>query len=134
MSQENMEVVREHIEAFMHDAPRALSLLGPFVVADISRVGAYLGSGQAYGKEAVGREVRRYVGAFEEYAYEAERFSDLGGGAILAFVTETGRGKGSGAPVRHSFAMLYTVIDGKIVRITGFTSEEEAIEAVGASE
>jgi ketosteroid isomerase-like protein len=134
MSQENVEVVRDHIQAFTHDASRALSFLDPFVVADISRVGAYLGTRPAYGREAVEREVTRYVGAFEEYAYEAERLTDLGGGAILAAVTETGRGKGSGAPVRHSFAMLYTVIDGKIARITGFPSEKEAIEAVGLPE
>src|SRR5262245_48360664 len=120
MSQEQVEVVREHIEAYTHDAPRALSLLDPFVVADVSRVGTYLGSRPAYGREAVERETTRYAGAFDDYAYEAERLTDLGGGSILVAVTETGRGKGSGAPVRHSFAMLYTVIDGKIARITGF--------------
>jgi ketosteroid isomerase-like protein len=134
MSQENVEIVRKHIEAFAQDAPRARSFLDPFVVVDASRVGAYLGTRPAYGQEAVDREITRYMGAFEDYAYEAERLTDLGGGAILAAITETGRGKGSGAPVRHSLAMLYTVIDGKIARITGFPSEEEAIEAVGASE
>ena len=134
MSKENVEVVRDHIEAFTHDAPRALSSLDPFVVADMSRVGTYLGTRPAYGQEAVEREATRYAGAFEDYAYEAERFTDLGGGAILAAVTETGRGKGSGVPVRHSFAMLYTVIDGKIARITGFPSEEEALEAAGLRE
>jgi hypothetical protein len=50
---------------------------------------------------------------------------------ILATVTETGRGKGSGVPVQHTFALLYTVIDGKIARITGFPSGEEALEAAG---
>ena len=74
------------------------------------------------------------MGAFEDFAYEPERLVDLGGGAILAAVTEAGRGKGSGAPVRHSFAMLYTVIEGKIARITPFPSEEGARHAVGLSE
>jgi hypothetical protein len=36
--------------------------------------------------------------------------------------------------VRQSFAVLYTVIDGRIVRITGFPSEQDALEAVGLSE
>ena len=133
MSQEQVEVVREHIEAFTHDAPRARPS------RSLRRGGcksgrAYLGTRPANGQEAVDREITRYMGAFEDYAYEAERLTDLGGGAILAAITETGRGKGSGAPVRHSFAMLYTVIDGKIARITSFPSEEEAIEAVGALE
>ncbi len=137
MSQDQVEVVREHIEAFTHDAPRALSLLDPFVVGDVSRLGSggtYLGNRPAYGRETLEREVVSYVGAFEDYAYEAERLTDLGGGAVLAAVTETGRGKGSGAPVRHSFAMLYTVIGGKIARITGFPSEEEALQAAGLQE
>jgi hypothetical protein len=137
MSQEQVEVVRGHIEAFTHDAPRALSFLDPFVVGDLRRLGSggtYLGNRPAYGREALEREVIRYVGAFEDYTYEAERLTDLGGGAILAAVTETGRGKGSGAPVRQSYAMLYTVIDGKIARITGFPTEEEALEAVSDSE
>jgi ketosteroid isomerase-like protein len=103
-------------------------------VGDVSRVRTYLGTRPAYGREAVEREVTRYAGAFEDYAYEAEQLTDLGGGAILATVTETGRGKGSGAPVWHSFAMLYTVIDGKIARITGFPTEEEALEAAGLRE
>src|SRR5207249_3864998 len=110
------------------------SFLDPYVVADMSRVGSHLGTRPAYGQQAVEREATRYAGAFEDYAYEAERLSDLGGGAILAAVTETGRGKGSGAPVRHSFAMLYTVMDGKIARITGFPSQEEALEAIGLRE
>jgi ketosteroid isomerase-like protein len=36
--------------------------------------------------------------------------------------------------VRQSFAVLYTVIDGKIVRVTFFASEEQALEAAGVSE
>jgi hypothetical protein len=137
MSREQVEVVREHIEAFTHDAPRALSFLDPFVVGDVSRLGSggiYLGNRPAYGRETLERAAASYVGAFDDYAYEAQRRIDLGGGAILAAVTETGRGKGSGAPVRHSFAMLYTVIGGKIARITGFPTEEEALEAAGLEE
>ena len=40
MSQENVEIVREHIEAFRHgDPPGALSRLDPYVVWDASRIG-----------------------------------------------------------------------------------------------
>src|SRR6266550_1113547 len=79
MSKENVEVVRDHIEAFTHDAPRALSFLDPFVVADMSGVGTYLGTRPAYGQEAVEREATRYAGAFEDYACEARPEPPLGG-------------------------------------------------------
>ena len=74
------------------------------------------------------------MGAFDEYRYQVERLTNLGSGAVLAVVTEEGRGKSSGVPVRQSFAALYTVIDGKIARITVFPSEEHALEAAGLSE
>jgi ketosteroid isomerase-like protein len=134
MPQENIEIVRGHIEAFrQEDAPSALSFLDPCVVLDRSRVGA-LDSEVAYGHEPVVQAVRRHIGTFEDYTYEVERLADLGSGAILAVVTETGRGKGSGVPVRRSFATLYTVIDGKIARMTHFRTEEQALEAAGLRE
>jgi ketosteroid isomerase-like protein len=133
MSEENVEIVRRHIEAFLEDAPLSVSYLDPYVVVDRSRVGTPE-SGVAYGHEEVVRSVRRYIGAFEQYAYEVERVTDLGSGAIVAVVTEKGRGKSSGVPVQHSFASLYTLIDGKIARVTVFPSEEEALEAAGLSE
>ena len=92
MSQENVEIVRAHIEAFLHDAPRALSFFDPYVVIDWSR-GPDLDFEVAYGHEAVAQAVARFVGAFDEYAYAVERLTDLGSGAILAAVTETGRGR-----------------------------------------
>ena len=129
-----MEIVREHIEAFRQDdAPRAFSSVDPHVVLDRSWIGG-VGTETAYGHEAVAQVVRRYMGAFDEYRYEVERLTNLGSGAVLAVVTEEGRGKSSGVPVRQSFAALYTVIDAKIARITVFPSDEQALEAAGLSE
>ena len=71
--------------------------------------------------------------AAEEVPPSGIRLTDLGSGAVLAVVTETGRGKGSGVPVERHFAALYTVIDGKIARATVFRSEQDALEAAGLS-
>jgi ketosteroid isomerase-like protein len=134
MSEENVEIVREHIEAFRQgDVPGALSYFDPYVVWDPSR-GRAPDFRVAYGREEVDRTVRHYIGAFEDYDWKAERLTDLGSGAVLALLTEEGRGKSSGVPVRQSFAALYTVIDGKIVRVTFFPSEEQALEAAGLEE
>jgi ketosteroid isomerase-like protein len=92
------------------------------------------GSDPSHGHEAIDGAVTRYRGTFDDYDYEVERLTDLGSGAILAVVTETGRGKGSGAPVDRRFATLYTLIDGKIVRVTQFGTEQDALEAAGLSE
>jgi ketosteroid isomerase-like protein len=134
MSDENVEVVREHIEAFRRgDVPGTLSYFDPHVVWDPSRVRA-LDFSVAYGREEVTQTIRHYIGAFEDYDYVAQRLSDLGSGAVLAPLTEEGRGKSSGVLVRQSFAALDTVIDGKIARVTFFPSEDRALKAVGLRE
>jgi ketosteroid isomerase-like protein len=134
MPEGNLDIVRRHIEAFRRGDPAgALSHLDPHVVWDPSRV-SDIDVTVAYGHEEFSRTIRHYIGAFEDYDYEARGLTDLGSGAVLALVTEEGRGKSSGVPVRQSFAVLYTVIDGKIVRVTFFASEEQALEAAGVSE
>jgi ketosteroid isomerase-like protein len=133
MAEENVELVRAHIEAWRaEDAPRALSFLDPHVVGDVSRTDEI--DSAVYGHEALTEFFRRYAGTFEDYKWEIERLTDLGSGAVLAVSRETGRGKGSGVQVDRSLAALYTVIDGKIVRVTTFHTEREALEAVGLSE
>jgi ketosteroid isomerase-like protein len=133
MSQQQVEVVRAHLEAFRsQDAPRTLSFLDPHVVLDVSRTG---GDEEAiYGREAIAEFMRRWIGTFADYRYDAKRLTDLGSGAVLAAASETGRGKGSGAPVDRSFGVLYTVIDGKIARMTMFRTEQEALEAARPKE
>jgi hypothetical protein len=65
MSQENVEVVRGHIEAFRRgDVPGTLSYFDPYVVWDPSRVRA-LDFSVAYGREEVTETIRRYIGAFD---------------------------------------------------------------------
>src|SRR5206468_2802505 len=105
----------------------------PHVVLDISRTG---GDEEAiYGREVIAEFMRRWIGTFEGYRCEFERLTDLGPGAVLAAgVSETARGKGSGVPVNRSFAVLYTVIDGNIARMTMFRTEQEALEAAGLRE
>ena len=82
----------------------------------------------ASGPEPLAQAVRPYIGAFEEHGYEVERLTDLGSGEVLAVVCEEG-GKSRGVPVRQSFAVLYTVVDGEIRRINVFPSEDQALEA-----
>jgi ketosteroid isomerase-like protein len=134
MSEENVEIVRGHIEAYRRDdVAGALDFLDSHVVVDTTRV-TRVGGGISHGHEGVVKEVRRFMGAFEDYEFEVEHLTDLGGGTVAVVVVERGRGKGSGVPVERTMAGLYTVIDSKIVRITGFPSEREALQALGLSE
>lgn len=129
------EIVHEHIEAFRaKDTARSNSFFDPHVVWDGSRTGGVDAGNAAYGIDALVDIVRRYRGSFEDYDFEVERLVDLGSGAVLAVVTETGFGRTSGVPVNRTFAVIYTVLERKIVRMTLFPTEQAALEAVGVDE
>ena len=98
MSQENVEIVRRHIAAWgAGEAALALSFLDPHIVLDVTRTGEI--EGAFYRAEGVVEHFRRYAGTFDDYRWEVRRLDDLGTGAVLALVTQSGRGKGSGASV-----------------------------------
>jgi ketosteroid isomerase-like protein len=134
MSQDDVDVVRGLIEAYrLGDVATALSCLDVDVILDTTRVAGSIGS-VSHGHDALIREVRRFIGAFEDYSFELERITDFGGGTVAAVVNECGRGKGSGIQVERTVATIYSVLAGKIVRITSFPTEPEALEAFGLQE
>ena len=129
-----MSVVRSFIESYRQgETDAALDLLHESAVLDITRLDPPE-SGIAFGHEAITTMVLRYIATFQHYEYELSKLADLGGGTVLAVIAERGRGKGSGAHVERGYASLYNVIDGKVVRMTHFPTEAEALMAAGRSE
>jgi len=64
-----------------------------------------------------------------------ERFIDPGGDRVLVFSREGRRGKGSGAEIwTHLTAHLWTLKDGKAVRMQSYWERADALEAAGLSE
>ncbi len=126
--------MRAFVEAYRRgQTDAALDLLDEHAVLDIARLDPPE-RGIAFGHDAITQLVVRYVSTFEQYDYELAKLVDLGGGTALAVIAERGRGKGSGAHVERSYASLYNVIDGRVVRMTHFPTEREALEAVGLRE
>jgi ketosteroid isomerase-like protein len=72
---------------------------------------------------------------FDDYRMVAEEFIDAGDDQVLVFSREGGSGKGSGAPVQtHPTAHLWTIRNGKAVRMQSFWERSDALAAVGLSE
>jgi ketosteroid isomerase-like protein len=131
MTEPSVEIVRAHIEAYREDdVERALAFLDPAIAMDVTRIRGVDGT-VAVGHQEVIREVRRWQGTFEDYVFDVDRITDLGGGTVLVVTNERGSGKSSGAPVTRQMAGVYHVLDGRIVRITGFPSVDAALAAVG---
>jgi ketosteroid isomerase-like protein len=67
---------------------------------------------------------------WEELELTAEESID-GGDRVVVSGYFRGRGRGSGVEVDTGFYDVYTLRDGKIVRVDEFTGRAEALEAAG---
>jgi ketosteroid isomerase-like protein len=133
MSEENVEIVRQVYEAAAgRDAASIFDLYDPEVELDASRMG--VGDlGIYHGHEGL----RRLFGEFHEVwgkiEYDYEELIDAGQ-HVVAVVRRHARGRASGVDVEAPLALLWTVRDGKVVRVVWCSTREEALEAAGLSE
>jgi ketosteroid isomerase-like protein len=133
MSRQNVEVVRQHIQAYAAgDAARALSFLHPDVEMDISEM-EMIDQAVLHGHAELARYVRRFRGTFRDFRFEIRRLVDTND-SVLALVREAGRGKGSGIEIERCHGLVYTLRSGKIVRITQYPTDAKALEAAGLGE
>jgi uncharacterized protein len=131
MSQENVEIVRSCCEAFDRgDYEAALDAFAPDVEYDLSH---FPDGGVYRGHEGVREAFRTWMGTWEDYRQERDEPIDAGDQIILP-TREYGRGKGSGLALERPTFGVWTMRDGKAVRIHFYSTMAEALEAVGLSE
>jgi ketosteroid isomerase-like protein len=124
MSQENVEIVRKFLVV---DIDEALTYADPGIVWNP------IEESWTQGHDAVRASLARWKGEWDDYELMPEEFVESGDRVIVT-VRLRGRGRGSGVEVDARFYDVYTLRDGKIVRMDQFTERSEALEAVGRSE
>jgi len=77
---------------------------------------------------------REYLQALSDLRIEAERIIDLSGDRVLVLSRQTARGKQSGVPIEHEFGDVFTLRDGRVVRLESYWNRADAIRAAGLSE
>jgi len=87
-------------------------------------------AGTYLGREAAGASIEDWVGTFDEFAWEPDEFVDAGDQVVVG-LSERARARGSTATVDHLYGMIFTVREGKIVRLRWFETKEAAREAAG---
>jgi uncharacterized protein len=131
MSQENVELVRRGHEAFRDSGEEAIF---EYLHADIDMtpVDELLDAETFHGHDGVRRFFQLMREAFGDFGWEPQAFLNQGDHVIVAtrFFAE---GRGSGAPVEAMIYNVWTVRQGKAVRVRGFLSRSDAIEAAGLS-
>ena len=121
MSEQNVEIVRGFLAAEMDEA---------LAWADPGIIWNPIEESPARGHEAVRASAVRWKSEWDDYELIPEDFTDMGD-CVLATVRLRGRGRGSGVEVDARFFDLYTLRDGKIIRMDQFAEESEALAAVG---
>jgi ketosteroid isomerase-like protein len=131
MSADDVELVRRNLEAFNRgDLPRVLEGLDPDVELVPAR--AVL-EGSAYrGHEGFERFVADMAEDWEDFRPESDELRDLGGGRVLVLGRFSARGKASGVEVSTPAVWLCDVRDGKVARVSFYTDEAAALDAVAA--
>jgi ketosteroid isomerase-like protein len=134
MSQDNVEMVRRIFDQAPSDPEVLFASLDQEVLWDAETIDfPDAGTSSWRGPEGVREFFRRWVGPFDEWGVEVVEAIDVGD-SVVARVHQWGRGKGSGATVEDSHWQVWTVRDGKVVRVTIRADREAAIEATGLRE
>ena len=134
MSRENVEVVRRLYEAAAsRDRSALLAIYDTEVEWDGSRsrwAEVLSGAPTWRGHDQLQTFFRAYYEMWENLEDDLLELIDVGD-HVISVVTTRGRGRSSGVEVEwEGQAGLWTIRDGKVVRVVWFPSREEALEAV----
>jgi ketosteroid isomerase-like protein len=134
MSQENVEIVRRALEAWERsDLKAAADLLDPEVEwrmpPNIPEAGTYRG------RDEVIRRLEEFLEAWDDLAVTVEELIDAGD-RVVALVRYSGQGRGSGIEIGgvSTDAQVWTLRDGKALRVELYGGTADALEAAGLSE
>jgi uncharacterized protein len=132
MSQENVEIVRRLIEAWnSNEQDEAIAIVDPEVVLDATR---RLVNPKTYtGMQGMRRMLADRDEVWEEFRMEPDEVLDSGD-RVVAIGRWVAKGKGSGIEVQQPVAHVFTLQDGRVVRVEISATRDEALEAAGLRE
>ena len=136
MSEENVEIVRRIYDAVAReDAPAVFDFYDPEVEWDMSRgpLAGLTAWGVYRGHDGLRQFFRERQEAWEEIEDHLDELIDAGE-QVISVTTTRGRGRSSGIEVEGTNASLWTIRNGKILRVEWFGERAAALQASGLRE
>jgi ketosteroid isomerase-like protein len=130
MSEKNVEIVRSILADWARGDFSSVDWADPEIeyIQPLEKVGTR-------GVDALDRRWRDFLGAWKYFATKPERFIDVGDDRVLVLVSFEAHGRASDAPTTgFSGGQLFTLREGKVVRLALYSTHAEALEAAGLSE
>lgn len=133
MSQENSKTVRRAVDAMNRRDLKTLNTL----FADDSEFRSRLAASEGRifrGQEGIRHYFEFLDDAFEEYRCEVQKVIDAGEDRVVALLTFSARGRGSGVSLNQHFGLVLDFQGKQIARMDSYFTPAEAIEAAGLDE
>jgi ketosteroid isomerase-like protein len=132
MSEKNVETVRRVYEGVNTRLEVPRELFDPDYEFDNTELWPDLA--EVLGFEAAQEAMREYWQTFDAYRVEIEEVIYTDEGRVINVVRDGGRMRGTDAEVWNRFFHVWTLRDGKIVRLSIHTDRNRSLEAAGLSE
>jgi len=147
MSEGNVEIVRNAFEviygstsestvtgvSMRRDSKRAAELLDPNVALHGTIGGLWEGRVARGFAEILNSFETEDLEAWEERRLDPQRFLHIND-LVVVLMHEYRRGRGSGIEVETDTAVVFTVREGRVIRIQPYMDQSDALEAAGLSE
>ena len=130
MSQGNVEIIRSLYERWLR-GEMGLDMLDPEIAMIESNT--IPGAASAYGIDAVRKYITSFANYWDEIRFEPLEYIDADE-RVVVVARLVGRGKTSGVAVDRIWAYVWTLRDGKVLRMDGYANRQEALDAVGHAE
>ena len=129
MAEANVETLRHGYEAMnRRDLSEVIALIDDDIVWNPGELSPD-GQPDSRGRESFVAFLHSWIEAFDEFRVEPyEVIED--GPFLIALVRQSGRGRASGAPIQIEIAHVWTIDDGRAVRLDSYRTEEAALQAV----
>jgi ketosteroid isomerase-like protein len=131
IANKDVKVLRDAYEALNQgDIERALGVLDEQAEwcehSDLPEAGLYRG------KDAIRTFLESFLESWEDFVQETEDVI-AGEGRVLILLRSRSHGKGSGISVEGRYAHLWTMQDGRGVRVDAYLDRDEALQALKAT-
>jgi ketosteroid isomerase-like protein len=128
MSREDVEILKDAYEALNRgDIPQALDALAADAQwsehSDLPEAATYRG------RDVIRAFLEDYLESWDEFHQETEELIP-GGNKVAVLLHLSARGKGSGIEVAARYAHVWTMRDGKGVRVDAYADREQALKSI----
>jgi ketosteroid isomerase-like protein len=130
VSEENVAIVRGGYEEFRRRGSLVRELVAAEFVWDMSHFHGWPEQQVYEGVEGAEHFIEEWTSAWDDWDLGIEELRDAGD-KVVAVHRQRGRSKSTGLPVDMSFAMVWTLREGKETRMEMYSDVGEALKAVG---